>query len=179
MGSCSRTLNKMSCRYGSNTLGSFLSISAQAHAAYLQIESLDSTGAKTSLYKVGDTIYLNGTGLAASKTYNVSVVRNVDPWISGLSIPQRVDGSALNVTTDNSGSFAQTPVWPNAVNGVYDIILDVNGNGKYDPGTDALDDNDIVGTGGFLVVHEYFLGSIAALATCLAAYGAFKKRPTF
>jgi hypothetical protein len=69
-------------------------------------------------------------------------------------------------------------VWNNAQPGKYDIIVDVNNNGKYDAATDALDDNDILVTAGFFVVPEYPFGGLLALAACFVGFAAFKKRRT-
>lgn len=65
--------------------------------------------------------------------------------------------------------------------GKYDIVVDVNGNGKYDSGIDAIDSDDVQISGGFLVIPEYPVGAIVGLAGCLAAFGAFRvtKRRAF
>jgi len=49
------------------------------------------------------------------------------------------------------------------------MIVDVNGNGEYDEGIDALDDFD-VGTAGFQVIPEYWFGTIMGLTICFAAF---------
>jgi hypothetical protein len=67
--------------------------------------------------------------------------------------------------------------------GLYDVVIDVNHNGKYDVGIDALDDNDIE-TGGIKVVEkvpdfvvpEIPYGSAMALAVMLATLILVNKR---
>jgi len=58
----------------------------------------------------------------------------------------------------------------------YDIVVDVNHNGLYDAGIDALDDNEIQVTAGFFVIPEYPFGTIVGLATGLAALGIFTSK---
>ena len=82
-------------------------------------------------------------------------------WTDGMDIPDRAAGTANKVFTDSSGDIAYsdlegagTPpalIWSAAVDdGTYDIVIDVNENGKYDAGIDVLDDKD-VGDAGFVV----------------------------
>jgi hypothetical protein len=52
--------------------------------------------------------------------------------------------------------------------GKYDIIVDVNMNGRYDQGVDAIDDNDIKVTAGFFVIPEIPLGTITAIISMMA-----------
>ena len=48
--------------------------------------------------------------------------------------------NAGNITTDGSGNIpAETQIWAASEQGVYDIVVDVNGYGYYNADTDALD----------------------------------------
>jgi hypothetical protein len=60
--------------------------------------------------------------------------------------------------------------------GEFDMIVDVNGNGKYDYGTDALDNND-KGAAGF-VIPEFssFLILPLIMITTLLAVIVYKRR---
>jgi len=62
-----------------------------------------------------------------------------------MDIPERVSGTETSVTTDENGNIpAGTVAWNGPLTpGKYDIVIDVNGNGKYDEDIDALDDEDI------------------------------------
>jgi hypothetical protein len=74
------------------------------------------------------------------------------------------------VSSDSEGNIPPTPVWSDPLTpGKYDIVVDVNGNGVYDEGIDALDDNDIEVTAGFFVIPEYGIGTILGLVGCFAA----------
>jgi hypothetical protein len=62
--------------------------------------------------------------------------------------------------------------------GKYDILVDVNGNGKYDANTDALDDNEIQASAGYQVVPEFtsfFILSFFMVVTLLV-FGVRKGR---
>lgn len=136
------------------------------------IESCDSTGTRKDSFNLADTVYANGSGYSASTTYDLYIVGDVATWSDSADIPTPV--IAIKVSSDSSGKILPTAVWnkPLAL-GKYDIVVDVNGNGKYDAGVDALDDNDIKVTAGFLVIPEYPMGTILGLTGCLVALGVF------
>lgn len=137
------------------------------------IESCNSAGAKKDSFDLSETVYVNGSGYSPSTTYDIYVVNDVS-WSDGMTIPGRVSDTAPTVTSGPLGHIPITNVWnPSLTIGKYDIVVDVNGNGVYDAGIDALDDNDVV-TGGFLVIPEYWLGTILGLVGCFAAFGVFR-----
>jgi hypothetical protein len=115
------------------------------------IESCNETGTQKDSFDLGETVYLNGSGYLPSTTYDLYVVEDVD-WTDQMTIPARVPNTAINVTSDSSGKVAPTAVWSDPQTaGKYDIVLDVNGNGIYDAGVDAIDDNDVAVTAGLLI----------------------------
>jgi diacylglycerol kinase family enzyme len=98
-------------------------------------------------------------------------------WDAGMSIPSRTSGSETTVTTDADGNIPiGTIAWSLPAIGKYDIVVDVNGDGKYNPCVDALDDCDVEITAGLHVIPEVPLGTVTALATALAALIVYKKR---
>lgn len=118
------------------------------------IESCDQAGTQKDSFDITDTIYTSGSGYTPLAAYNVYVVSDTS-WIDGMSIPQRVPGTILSITLDSSGSFSSAPAWFSPLApGRYDIIVDVNNNTKFDPAIDALDDNDVDGTAGFIVTEQ-------------------------
>jgi len=140
------------------------------------IESCDAVGVRKDTFNISDKVYANGSGYAPSTTYNAYVVNDVVTWSDGLIIPSRVAGTAITVTSDSVGRILPVAVWNvSLVPGKYDIVVDVNGNGKYDAGVDALDDGDVQVTAGFLVIPEYTFGTLLALAGCFAAFGVFRR----
>ncbi len=146
------------------------------------IESCDSTGAEVDTFNPSETVYVTGENYGSSASYAIYVVEDVATWVEGMSIPARVAGTTSTVTSNGAGIVGPAAVWSAPLMpGKYDIVVDVNGNGKYDSGIDALDSGDVQITGGFLVIPEYPMGAIVGLAGCLAAFGAFRvvKRKTF
>jgi len=119
------------------------------------VESSDSSGVKKDTFQPAETVYAIGSGYAASSTYNRYVVENTT-WFDGKAIPGRVSGTETTVTTDSDGKISPHPtqIWASSVVGEYDIVVDVNGNGTYDEGIDALDDMDVNGAG-FEVIPEF------------------------
>ncbi len=150
-----------------------------ANAAYLWMISCDVAGTQKEVFIVGETIYVNATGLPPNAmNLPIHVVVDVLTWFPGMAIPPRVAGSVLTINTDALGTISPSPtaVWPNAQLGTYDIIIDVNRNAVYDLGIDVLDNDDVVATAGFFVIPEYLLGGLLALAACFAAFVVFKKQ---
>jgi hypothetical protein len=59
------------------------------------------------------------------------------------------------VTTDSEGKFGPLIIWAHVQAGKYDIIIDTNNNGVYNPVKDGLWDNNVDVTAGFFVAPEY------------------------
>ena len=112
------------------------------------VESADIGGTPQNIFRIGDPMYAIGSDYpAASTTYDLYVVDDTT-WTNGMAIPSCVAGTATSVTTDAFKNIpVGTPIWTSAVGGKYDIVVDVNGNGDYDAGTDALGANIDVGGG--------------------------------
>jgi hypothetical protein len=141
------------------------------------IESCDVAGIQKDTFILGETVYVNGSNYASSATYPVYVVEDVSAWQDGMVIPTRVEGTATTLSSNGAGSIVATAVWnPSLTLGRFDIVVDVNRNGKYDSGVDALDDSDVQVTAGFWVIPEYGFGTVMGLAGCLAALGVFCTR---
>jgi hypothetical protein len=123
-----------------------------AEARY--IESCDANGAQKDYFDITETFYMKGSGYSPLTTYDVYIV-NDTTWVDGMTIPARVLGTVLTITTAGS-EIPPISVWfPPLLRGKYDIIVDVNNNGKYDAAIDVLDDNDVEVTAGFAVVPEF------------------------
>ena len=143
------------------------------------IESCDATGIKKDLFYITDNVYVTGTGYEYLMEYDLYLVNDQIVWTDGMSIPTRLSGTQMSVTS-NAGNILPTLAWNNPlIPGKYDIIVDVNKNGIYDVGIDAIDDNDIEITAGFFVIPEITFGSAMAAASMFTALGLFaikKKR---
>jgi uncharacterized repeat protein (TIGR01451 family) len=124
------------------------------------VESADISGTPQNLFRIGDPVDAVGSGYpAASTTYDLYVVDDII-WTDGMAIPSRVAGTVTSVTTDASKNIPSgTLIWNLAAEGNYDLVVDVNGNGQYDVGTDAIDrDIDV----GFEAIPEFTTIAIPA-----------------
>jgi peroxiredoxin len=137
------------------------------------IESCDSGGVAKDTFQLSDYVYAKGANYAPSKTYDVYVVADTT-WVDGMAIPAAVPCTATTVTSDPNGNVPATLLWsPNLTPGGYDIVVDVNGNGKYDAGVDVLYDNNVQVTAGLFVIPEVYLGTILGLAAFFMAFGTY------
>jgi hypothetical protein len=138
------------------------------------IESCDSTGTKKDTFGVTKRVYATGSGYSPDTTYNIYIVEDVITWTDGMTIPTRVPGTIETVTTDNDGNIPVTILSnePLAL-GKYDILVDFEGNGKYDQNMDALDSCDVELTAGFHVIPDVPLGTAIAIVSMIVALGAF------
>jgi hypothetical protein len=150
-----------------------------AEEAYTTIKSCNSVGTDKDTFTVGQTVYVYGSGYPQAKTYNLYIVNDVNDWSQVTNIPADVRGAPTTVQTDSSGQIIPKPstppaIWTPTSVGQYDIIVDVNNDGKYNAGIDAVDGLDI-GTTGLFVIPEYTLGTILAIAMCFAGVTVYKK----
>ncbi len=111
----------------------------------VSVDSSNNMGVELDTFQIGDPVYAIGSGYAPGTTYDLYIVADTT-WTDDMAIPARVSGTESSVTTDTSGNIAAgTLIWASAVQGKYDIVVDVNGNGFYNADTDALDSNVDVG----------------------------------
>jgi hypothetical protein len=127
------------------------------------VESCSSSGAEKNSFNLYEDIRANGSGYLPNATYDFYIVNDIATWTGGMPIPARVSGTATSITSDGDGSVLPVTVWsdPSTV-GAYDILVDVNKNGFYDEGIDALDSNDVEVTAGFMI-PEFAPVTIVAL----------------
>ena len=116
------------------------------------IESCNVTGAKRDIFDLNEDVYLNGTDFLPTTTCDLYVVNDVDVWTDGMSIPSRIADTATSILSDANGTLIPVIVWSNpSTIGEYDVVVDVNANGLYDAGIDALDSDDVEITAGLIV----------------------------
>ena len=107
------------------------------------IQASNSSGAQQNVFNICDNMYVNGSGYPASSCFDLYVVVNTN-WTNGTSIPTRVCGTANKVCSDSKGTIPPTAAWNAPLKlGKYDIVVDLNRNGKYDVGIDALCDDKV------------------------------------
>jgi hypothetical protein len=138
------------------------------------IRSYDNTGVQKNVFTSGETVYITGVGYAKNQTYSIYVV-NETTWVDGMALPERVQGTMTSVSSDSSGNIHTTIAWNEPLtSGNYDILVDVNGNGKYDAQVDAFYTIQIMTSAETFLMPEYVFGTILGLAGCFAALGAFR-----
>lgn len=129
-------------------------IAIRSQRGVATIESSDAIGGKKDTFNVNEAVYVYGSDYDCATTYDLYVVLDTT-WTDGMTIPTRVSGTADIVNSDISGDIpVGTLIWASSVVGKYDIVVDVNGNGYYDEGIDALDDMD-VGDAGLETIPEF------------------------
>ncbi|MEM3551395.1 MAG: NosD domain-containing protein [Candidatus Bathyarchaeia archaeon] len=137
------------------------------------VESCNAEGEAKDIFYVSENVYIVGRGFAPNTRYEVYIVKKT-VWIDGMPIPQRVNGTLTYVISDENGNIAVSLVWAKLLTvGKYDIVIDVNHNGLYDEGVDALDSGGIEAKGGFFVIPEYWLGTITGLSSFLSALASY------
>ena len=131
------------------------------------IESADADGNNKDTFRLSDTLYVYGSQYDPDQQYDIYVVADT-AWNDKMIIPPRMAESLTTVASNSSGNIPVTPVWnPSLTLGRYDIIVDVDGDGLYCAGIDALiDDNPVLVTAAFLEVPEYWAVTVLALAGC-------------
>jgi len=110
-----------------------------AEAPRARAETTDETGERKDVFDIPETVYISGSGYLPSTTYDLYVVEDTT-WSDGMDISDRVSGTETSVTTDINGNFPiGTVAWNEPLTpGKYDIVVDVNMNGRYDQGIDAI-----------------------------------------
>ena len=142
------------------------------------IESCNATGDKKDYFNLHEDVYLNGSDFLPSTAYDLYIVNDVNTWNDNMSIPSRISGTATSILSDSNGTLSPTAAWSDpSTLGEYDIIVDVNGNGFYDAGIDALDNNDVEVTAGF-IIPEFTSFLILSLFMILTMLGAVLHRKT-
>jgi hypothetical protein len=117
------------------------------------IESTDSLANHKDSFHLDETVYVNGSSYPPSKLFNLYIVEDVTTWTDGMLIPARVPGTVATVGSNSLGNiFAEIGWNPTLTLGGFDIVVDVDNNGVYNTRADALDDNDIDSTAGFIVI---------------------------
>lgn len=115
------------------------------------VETCDVGGVRKDSFNSDEIVYVNGSGFLPSTTYDLYIVIS-RRWIDGITLSGRIQDTAETVSSDSSGDILPTVVWsPPLTTGKYDIVIDINRNGHYDEGIDALDDDDIDVTAGFFI----------------------------
>ena len=130
-----------------------------------KVESSDSSGKKKDTFKECHEVHAYGSGYAPEETYGLYIVKD-RTWTNSMPIPPYIVKTTVSADANGDISPDPTLIWPSGVEGKYDIIVDVDGNGNYDEGIDALDDMD-VNDAGFEVPTLTTIGLMALIGLLL------------
>jgi len=128
--------------------------------------SCNSAGDSKSTFPLSDNVYVRGQDFPVETDVTIYLIPDGED-----ALPANAVASASN-TTDTNGDLPVTSVWSQPLTiGEYDIWVDVNQNGDFDAGD--VWNNQAIGIYGFLVIPEYWLGTILGLGGCFAALEVF------
>jgi len=125
---------------------------------------------EVNIFLPSDNVYAKGSFLNIKRTYKICIINDTE-LVIGMRIPDPII-PPITVTTDSSGKFGPTLIWPAPLKpGLYDIIADCQEDGVpgYLDNADAIDDEETHVTAGFFVIPEAALGTIGILSAAFAA----------
>jgi hypothetical protein len=132
------------------------------------VASCSAEGLLKDRFSAGEALYVQGAGFKPLTAYTVYVVESLNN-AKLADLTSSIVVAQTSVTTNASGCFEPSLIWASAQYGNYDLILDANADSQYNQGTDAIDQNILVGTPTLHVIPEVPFGTIAALSACFAA----------
>jgi len=98
---------------------------------------------------VGEPVWIEGFGFQPNQQVKVFIVRDKENWQAGDALTGVVPPTTI--LTDSNGNLPRTRIWDSAqrlgssqTDGDFDVVVDVNGNDRFDPGDIALNS---LGTG--------------------------------
>jgi hypothetical protein len=105
-----------------------------------EVKSTNAQGSNKDTYTTNNAVYITGSCLPANINVNIYIVADAH-WTDGMAIPSDVSSDGMNtLQTTGAGTLGAANIWPSPITiGEYDIVLDVNQNGIYNAGVDAVD----------------------------------------
>ena len=95
------------------------------------VTSCDGNGLRKDIFDLSDDVYCKAEGLPPSSYVDIYVVNSKDKWQAGDALNDVSDGVDTSFTGRNGSIF--TKIWGAPLTqGSYDIVIDVNRNGKWD-----------------------------------------------
>lgn len=127
-------------------LVAMLIICAGSASAYLKIvvgvKEDDGSLSQTDWFTPQDDVWVAGYDFdQTSSPVDIYIVKDKDNWVCGENITYEtnaVKASVTDVKLKANGMFDPVEVWTTPAVGKYDLIVDVNRNGKYDCGIDGM-----------------------------------------
>jgi len=132
------------------------------------LRSCDSAGNSKTVFGPGEFVYACGSGYEANEELTLRVMPNDAMYRPEFSVCNKL------VKADSLGRLGPVKLCTLAP-GEYDIWADRNSDGWLNSGSPRPE--PVAGLGcrrGFLVVPEFWLGTILGLAGCFGAFGTFR-----
>jgi hypothetical protein len=139
------------------------------------VYSSDALGNEKDSFDTTETVY--ATVQATGQTVRLYVVADQATWATGDNLTD-VSGNGYEELTLNASGNQTVKLWdPPLTTGNYDIVEDVNCNGKYDQGIDVVDSLTLIG---FTAIPEFSFGiAVITLISMTAILIAYKKLKRF
>jgi len=125
-----------------------LAISASANATTPTINSVDGTDTEQNVYSYDEDVYVSGycTSVEEERDVDLYVVKDKDAYVDGDALLDVTGSGPTTVFINMMGQVPLTKVWANPLtSGTYDIVLDANQNGTWEPEENCVDDFDEIG----------------------------------
>jgi len=87
----------------------------------------------TNQFHEGESLCVYGTGFTPDQEVDIYVVKDQDSYVGGQELNDLSGGAERSSITPH-GILILQKVWDWLVQGVYDLVVDINLNGKYDDG---------------------------------------------
>jgi len=130
----------------------FFPVPAHVGAFVDNINAVNNNGRIVDIYTLDEDIYISGEcTTAANKHAEVFVVKNQSNWKDGADLND-ITTKIETVSVDNNGEIPLTRIWPARLTiGEYDLVIDIDGDKKYDEEEDCVDD---ISPLGFRVINS-------------------------
>jgi hypothetical protein len=110
-------------------------------SAQAEIVSCNFTGYEVNTFYTNETVFAKSTTniTVSSSTVTIFIVNDNNSWNDGTALAD-VSGGNESATTNSSGYLETKEIWsPSIIVGKYDIVVDVDMDGKYNSTTDFAD----------------------------------------
>jgi hypothetical protein len=124
--------------------------------------SADSSGNPKDSFNPGETVYAAASWTLLSEgSYTLYVVDNTT-WTDQMTIPGRKSGTAETISVNSSGNIPTQAIWSDPPETAsYDIVIDVDADGKFDFNYDFVD--FVTVTAGFTLPVELSVFTAASV----------------
>jgi len=116
-------------------------------------------------------VFCSGESFVPDEIVDLYLVEDVAVWSSGIELNSlSVVSLVEEVQIDGVGNLPSTLLWGGPLTaGSFDVVADVDRDGVYTVGVDALGDNHVNVSATMFVIPEIPLGSLLGLVACLVA----------